>query len=86
MIPSEGFAWVNAKLPERYLPAEAVFHPEPHLPTRKKVFAANGLIQNDVLSNTVKVKIMNPEDKPQKLHHGTELGTIVGLHGRSMTW
>ena len=77
VIPPEGFAWVNAKLPERYLPSEAVFHPEPHLSTRKKVLAANGLVQNNVLSNAVKVKIMNPEDKPRKLYHGTKLGTLV---------
>ena len=77
VIPLEGFAWVSAKLPECYLRAEAVFHPEPHLPTCKKVFAANGVVQNNVLSNTVKVKIMNPENKPQKLYHGTKLGTII---------
>ena len=69
VISPEGFAWVNAKLPERYLPSEAVFHSEPHLSTCKKVLSANGLVQNNVLSNAVKVKIMNPEDKPHKLYH-----------------
>ena len=73
VIPPKGFAWVNAKLPERYLPSEAVFHPEPHLSTRKKVLAANGSVQNNVLSNAVKVKIMNP----RKLYCGTKLGTLV---------
>ena len=77
VIPPQGFTWVSAKLPEHYLPAEAGFHPKPHLPTPKKVFAANGLVQNYVLSNTMKVKIMNPEDKPRKLYHGSKLGTIV---------
>ena len=74
----EGFAWVNAKLPECYLPSEAVFHSEPHLSTCKKVFAASGLVQNNVLSNAVKVKIMNPEDRPHKLCRGTKLGTLFG--------
>ena len=78
VMPPKGFAWVNAKLPECYLPSEAVFHPEPHLSTHEKVFAANGLAQNNVLSNAVKVKIMNPEDKPRKLYHGTE---FIGYPG-----
>ena len=77
MIPPEGFAWVNAKLPECYLPSEAVFHPEPHLSTHKKVLTANGLDQNNVLSNAVKVNIIIPEDKPRKLYRGTKLGTLV---------
>ena len=75
MIPPEDFAWVNAKLPDCYLPSETVFHPEPHLSTCKKVLAANGLLQNNVLSNAV--KIINPEDKPCKLYRGTKLGTLV---------
>ena len=68
---------MNSKLPECYLPSEAMFHPEPHLSTRKKVFAANCLVQNNVLSNAVKVRIMNPEDKPDKLYRSTKLGTLV---------